>query len=149
MSAGPRRPVVTVQVPAAELQFSACRSHGPGGQNVNMRSTRVAIAWDVRATHALTPEQKDTVLAALAHRITDGVLRVEASDERTQAANRRLATARLQALVNASLNPPPDRLPGLAPQARRPGAVREAIDRSRRAQRLKRTLRRDRSDAGY
>lgn len=131
-----RRP--TVAIPPDELQFSATRSSGHGGQNVNKRCTRVTLGWDVRATAALTPAQKQLVYSALAGRLVGGVLRVEASDERTQAANRRLAELRLQALVTAALNPPTPRIPGYVPAivaAKRERASREAAERRWRERR--------------
>jgi ribosome-associated protein len=95
-----------VDVPDDELTFTASRSGGPGGQHVNKVSSRVTVAWDLAASSALSPEQKDVLRRRLGRRVTDqGVLRVSVQDSRSQAANRRLAVERLQALVDAALAP--------------------------------------------
>ncbi len=82
----------------------ATRAGGPGGQHVNTSSTRVEITWNVRASVALTTAQRARALLALASRLdSDGVLRVVASDTRSQLQNRALAEERLAALVRQAL----------------------------------------------
>lgn len=91
-------------VPAEEIEFRASRAGGPGGQHVNRRSTRVEARWNVLASQAVTEEERARILQRLSGRISkDGVLRVVAYKERSQARNKELATARLQELVQGAL----------------------------------------------
>ncbi len=91
-------------VPVEEIEFRASRAGGPGGQHVNRRSTRVEARWNVLASQALTEDERERVRQRLASRISkDGVLRVVAYKERSQARNKELAAARLQELVRGAL----------------------------------------------
>ncbi len=91
-------------VPADEIEFRASRAGGPGGQHVNRRSTRVEARWDVLASQAVTEEERERILQRLSGRISkDGVLRVVAYKERSQARNKELAAARMQELVRDAL----------------------------------------------
>ena len=93
-------------IPEDELTFTASRSGGPGGQHVNKVSSRITLTWDLEASPSVSPEQKDVLRARLARRINDqGVLRLSVSESRSQAANRKLAVARFQALLEAALRP--------------------------------------------
>ncbi len=92
-------------VPIEEIEFRASRAGGPGGQNVNKRSTRVEARWNVMASSALTDEQRQKIMKRLATRISgDGIMRVVAYRERTQRRNRELAVDRLQELVKEALS---------------------------------------------
>ena len=113
-------------IPADELRFVASRSSGPGGQNVNKVSTRVTVLLDVAGSPSLNPEQKARVRERLATRVgRDGVLRVSAQRERSQAANREAATARLVELLRAALAKLPPRRPTRVPRAARERRVAE------------------------
>lgn len=100
-------------IPFGELDLRFSRSGGPGGQNVNTRSTRVEVVFDVAASPSLGPRQRARLLAKLAGRLdADGRLRVVASEERSQAQNRELALGRLGDLLGEALRPdPPPRRP--------------------------------------
>jgi ribosome-associated protein len=94
----------SVAIPRGELAVRATRAGGPGGQHVNTSSTRVELTWNVRASAALTDAQRARAVLALASRLdSDGVLRVVASDTRSQRQNRALAETRLAALVRQAL----------------------------------------------
>src|SRR5215831_5154962 len=72
----------TVVIPLGELELRFSRSGGPGGQNVNTRSTRVEVVFDVANSPSLGPRQRARLLARLAGRLdADGNLRVVASEE--------------------------------------------------------------------
>ena len=91
-------------IPGIELQESASRSSGPGGQNVNKTSTRVTLRWDVGASESLTEAQRHRIFERLASRLTlAGELLVHAQAHRTRPRNRELARARLAELVRDAL----------------------------------------------
>ncbi len=91
-------------IPGSELQESASRSSGPGGQNVNKTSTRVTLRWAVGACERLTAAQRRRIFERLATRITlGGDLLVHAQAHRTRPRNRELARARLAELVRDAL----------------------------------------------
>lgn len=91
-------------IPADEVDVRASRAGGAGGQHVNTSSTRVEVAWRPGLSRVLSDAEKARVAARLASRLdTDGVLRVVASDTRSQRQNRELAESRLAALVRQAL----------------------------------------------
>ncbi|MCM3779840.1 alternative ribosome rescue aminoacyl-tRNA hydrolase ArfB [Microbacterium hydrocarbonoxydans] len=108
--AAPLRPGLRVSsgltIPDAELSWRFSRSSGPGGQGVNTADSRVELSWDVAGSAALTPAQRDRLLARLDGRLVGGVLTIAASEHRAQLRNRDAARERLGALVAAALRPP-------------------------------------------
>jgi len=91
-------------IPDEELRFSASRSGGPGGQNVNKVNSRVTLLFDVDGSRALTPDQKVRLRERLAGRISSaGLLRVVSQRHRTQAANRRAAQQRFEEVLRQAL----------------------------------------------
>jgi ribosome-associated protein len=94
-------------IPDAELVERFSRSSGPGGQSVNTTDSRVELRWDIANSAALTDEQRDRLLAALAPRLVDGALTIVASEHRSQRQNRTAARARLAHYVTDALAPPP------------------------------------------
>ena len=99
-------------IPEGELRFTASRSGGPGGQNVNKVATRVTLIFDVGGSPSLSPDQKARIRERLATRISrDGVLRVVSQRHRTQAANRKAAVERFVELLRVALAEEPPRVP--------------------------------------
>ncbi|HVE90794.1 MAG TPA: alternative ribosome rescue aminoacyl-tRNA hydrolase ArfB [Actinomycetota bacterium] len=100
-------------IPVGELELRFSRSGGPGGQNVNTRSTRVEVVFDVGRSPSLGPRQRARMLERLASKLdSEGRLRVVASEARTQAANREAALGRLGSVLEEALRPdPPPRRP--------------------------------------
>ena len=88
-----------VRIPEAEVELSAIRAQGPGGQNVNKVSSAIQLRFDVRAS-SLPEDIKARWLQAPANHLTpDGVLVLKAQRYRTQEANRQDAWARLYELL--------------------------------------------------
>jgi len=95
-----------VEIPEDELSWRFSRSGGPGGQSVNTADSRVELSLDVAGTRSLPERLRDRAVAALAHRLVDGVLTVAASDFRSQHRNRQAARARMAALLTEATAPP-------------------------------------------
>lgn len=97
----------SLAIPRSELQYRATRSGGPGGQHVNTSSTRIELLWDLSNSQAVTEEQRQRLRTKLAARLdADGMVRVVASDRRSQGQNRQAAEERLTALVKHALHIP-------------------------------------------
>jgi ribosome-associated protein len=93
-----------LEIPQEELRFAFSRSPGPGGQHANTSDTRVELRFDVRASTALSDEQKTLVLERLANRITrEGVLLLTCNEHRSQARNREVVVARFVMLLAEAL----------------------------------------------
>ena len=105
-----------------EMDFSAIRAQGAGGQNVNKVSSAVHLRFDIPAS-SLPEAIKERLLALRDQRITnEGVVVIKAQTSRSQDANRADAIARLQALVDSVAVPPKARKatrPTLGSQRRR------------------------------
>jgi ribosome-associated protein len=128
----------SVEIPRRELSWRFSRSSGPGGQSVNTADSRVELSWDAANSRALPPPLKDRVLHRLADRLVDGVLTVTASEHRSQLQNRRSAEAKLAALIERAVAPPPPRRKPTRPSR---SAVQARLDAKRRRSEVKRRRR--------
>lgn len=99
-------------LPSAELEWTAVRSGGPGGQNVNKVSSKVELRFDLARSAVLSSAVRARLTALARGRLdADGRLVVVADDTRSQAQNLELARERLAALVRAALVKPKPRRP--------------------------------------
>jgi len=93
--------VPLVPIRNEEIEWSAVRSQGAGGQNVNKVATAIHLRFDV-SNSSLPDAVKARLLALGDQRITkEGVIVIKAQTARTQEQNRLAAIERLQALVDS------------------------------------------------
>lgn len=97
-------------IPAQELEITASRSSGPGGQHVNKTDTRIQVRWNVPGSAVLGEVQRARLLRNLGPRLTEaGDLLLACDANRSQRRNRDEALQRLASLVREALIPPKPR----------------------------------------
>lgn len=129
-------------IPAHELTERFTHSGGPGGQGVNTSDSRVQLSWDIAASEALSPAQRERALRMLSPRLNGSVLSIEASERRSQRQNRAIARERLTQILRTALIPPVPRRPSKPTK----GSQRRRLEAKRQRGETKRQRRRPDAD---
>ncbi|HMV11256.1 MAG TPA: alternative ribosome rescue aminoacyl-tRNA hydrolase ArfB [Cyclobacteriaceae bacterium] len=91
---------LTTAILLPELLFSASRSSGPGGQNVNKVNSRITLRFNIRESTILTYDEKSILLTKLGSRLTEaGELIVHAQDKRSQLQNKEAVMAKFDVML--------------------------------------------------
>ena len=123
-----------LSIPENEVNFTASRSGGPGGQNVNKVSTRVTLSFDVVNSSVLSEDQRKRIMAALGGRINkEGLLRIASQRTRSQEMNRVDVIARFAELLAQALAPRKSRIRTRITQA----AHEQRLDRKKKRTAIK------------
>ncbi|NNC36031.1 MAG: aminoacyl-tRNA hydrolase [Hyphomonadaceae bacterium] len=126
-----------ISIPMEEIELSAIRAQGPGGQNVNKVASAIHLRFDVRRS-SLPEFAKSRVFAKRDRRMTkDGIIIIKAQRSRNQVRNKEDALERLRQIILDAL---------LVKKARRPtkpsrGAVKRRLEAKTRRSAIKSTRR--------
>jgi len=125
-----------LSIPMSEIEMTAVRSRGPGGQNVNKVATAIQLRFDIRGSATLSEQLKNKLLATGDQRISsEGVLVIKSQVYRSQDRNRQAALQRLAELLRDAAKKKKKRIPT------RPGkkATQKRLDAKSRRGALKKS----------
>jgi ribosome-associated protein len=101
-----------------ELKFKAVRSSGAGGQNVNKVSSKVVLTYDLKASQALSEEEKELLFVKLKSKLTsENSLIIHCDEDRSQLKNKEIVIKRFLDLITKSLVVPKKRKPTKIPRS--------------------------------
>jgi len=105
-----------ISIPDQEIEISAIRAQGSGGQNVNKVSSAIHLRFDSQAS-SLPEIYKQKLLEYKDRRITrEGIVIIKAQEYRSQEKNRQVALARLQQLIKGVVTVHKKRIPTRPPR---------------------------------
>jgi ribosome-associated protein len=92
--------IITASMLFHELDFTASRSSGPGGQNVNKVNSKISVKFDVVHSQILTEDEKAIILKNLSGHLTkDGILMISAQNKRSQLENKQIVIQKLESMM--------------------------------------------------
>jgi ribosome-associated protein len=99
-----------IAIPVGEIELTAIRSRGPGGQNVNKVSSAIQLRFDAAGCAALPEAVRERLLDMRDRRVTaDGIVIIKSQEHRSQDRNRQAAIDRLVELLQSALLVPKTR----------------------------------------
>lgn len=120
-----------IAIPLEQIELSAMRAQGKGGQNVNKTSSAIHLRFDV-ARSALPEDVKSRLLKLAGARATgEGAIVIKAQEFRSQDQNRDAALARLSDLVRRAATVPRTRRPTRPTRAAKRRRVDEKVRRGK------------------
>jgi ribosome-associated protein len=129
-----------IEIPDEEIDISAVRAQGAGGQNVNKVASAVHLRFDIPASRQLSEELKARLLSLPDRRISqDGIVIIKAQRFRSQEKNREDALSRLADLIRSALVHRKKRVPTRPGKAVKQKRLEDKARRSRQ-KRLRRSI---------
>ncbi len=119
------------KIPDSELYYTAEPSSGPGGQHANRAHSRVTLHFDVNNSLSLSDQQKEKIKKRLGNKISkDGILSISSQRHRSQYANKREVSEKLQSILAEALKQRRKRKSTRIPEAQKRKRLQEKRRRS-------------------